>query len=73
MLMLIFYQNVAMTAPTATIFCSNISITLCAMDLPRIIHSDQSCKFESAILHQTLQAFGVTSHTQQDITHRDIK
>ena len=34
------------------------------MGLPRIIHSDQGHNFESAILHQTLQAFGITkSHT----------
>ena len=34
------------------------------MGLPRIIHSDQGRNFPSVILHQTLQAFGVTkSHT----------
>ena len=40
-------------------------ITLCArMGLPRIIHSDQGRNFESPILNQTLQAFGITkSHT----------
>ena len=44
---------------------TNILIGLCAtMGLPQIIHSDQGRNFESAILHQTLQAFGVTkSHT----------
>ena len=44
---------------------TNILISLCArMGLPRIIHSDQGRNFESAILHQTLQAFGVNkSHT----------
>ena len=44
---------------------TDILIGLCAaMGLPRIIHSDQGRNFESAILHQTLQAFGVTkSHT----------
>lgn len=44
---------------------TNILISLCArMGLPRIIHSDQGRNLESAILHQTLQAFGVNkSHT----------
>ena len=44
---------------------TDILITLCAkMGLPRIIHSDQGRNFESAILNQTLQAFGITkSHT----------
>ena len=44
---------------------TDILIGLCAaMGLPRIIHSDQGRNIESAILHQTLQAFGVTkSHT----------
>ena len=44
---------------------TNILISLCArMGLPRIIHSDQGQNFKSAILHQTLQAFGVNkSHT----------
>ena len=44
---------------------TDILINLCArMGLPRIIHSDQGRNFESTILHQTLQAFGITkSHT----------
>ena len=44
---------------------TDVVVALCArMGLPRIIHSDQGRNFESTILHQTLQAFGVTkSHT----------
>ena len=44
---------------------TDILIGLCAtMGLPRIIYSDQGHNFPSVILHQTLQAFGVTkSHT----------
>ena len=44
---------------------TDILINLCArMGLPRIIHSDQGRNFESTILHQTLQAFGITKlHT----------
>ena len=44
---------------------TDILVTLCArMGLPRIIHSDQGSNFESTILQQTLQAFGITkSHT----------
>ena len=47
---------------------TDILVTLCAicarMGLPRIIHSDQGSNFESIILQQTLQAFGITkSHT----------
>ena len=44
---------------------TDILINLCArMRLPKIIHSDQGSSFESTILHQTLQAFGITkSHT----------
>ena len=44
---------------------TNILIGLCVtIGLLRIIHSDQGCNFPSVILHQTLQAFGVTkSHT----------
>ena len=48
---------------------TNILIGLCAtMGLPRIIRSDQWRNFESAILHQTLQAFGVTNLTLLHIT-----
>ena len=44
---------------------TDIFITLCArIGLPRIVHSDQGQNFESAILNQTLQVFGITkSHT----------
>ena len=41
------------------------------MGLPRIIHSDQGHNFESTIviLHQTLQAFGITkSHATKHTT-----
>jgi len=32
--------------------------------IPRIVHLDQGCNFESIILHQTMEAFGVSkSHT----------
>ena len=43
---------------------TDIVIGLCATKgLPRIIHSDEGCNFY-AILHQTVQAFGVTkTHT----------
>ena len=40
---------------------TDILIKFCArMGLPRIIHSDQGRNSESTILHQTLQAFGIT-------------
>ena len=52
---------------------TDISIGLCAtMGVPRIIHSDQGRNLESAILHQTLQAFGVTkSHISAYHPQRD--
>ena len=56
----------AFPMPDQTAKCiTDILISLCArMGLPSIIHSDQECNFESTILHQTLQAFGITkSHT----------
>lgn len=43
--------------------------------VPRIVHSDQGRNFESTILRQTMEAFGVTniSPTQLPITHKGME
>ena len=36
--------------------------------LPEILHSDQGCNFESSLLQQTLDAFGITNHEPKPTT-----
>ena len=51
---------IPMPDQTAARIVTELTKVFSVMGLPQVLHSDQGANFESTILKQTLQAYGIT-------------
>ena len=68
-----FTKAIPMANQTATTITRELVKVFSNYGLPEILHSDQGRNFESSLLQQTLDAFGITKSRQQPNTLKGMK